>query len=132
MMCSFYGDISSNSEGRLPFKEVHTFPQSGRSILLSHQEGLRALPLHLVSGWCLDVQCSQRCAEAYNLPKQAEREKTMAVRSPVIAAERPRPWLMEGLWNILIPSLSSFGAAMMTKFLVSYRTVTGWYQEKGL
>ena len=54
------------------------------------------------------------------------------MRSPVIAAERPGPWLMEGLWNILIPSLSSFGAAMMTKFLVSYRTVTGWYQEKGL
>ena len=56
----------------------------------------------------------------------------MAVRRPMIAAERPRPWLMEGLWDSLIPSLSSFGAAMMTKFLVSYRTVTGWYQEKGL
>ena len=56
----------------------------------------------------------------------------MAVRSPVIAAERPRPWRMEGLWNTLIPSLGSFGAAMMTKVRVSYRTVTGWYQEKGL
>lgn len=39
---------------------------------------------------------------------------------------------MEGLWDIIIPSLSSFTAAMMTKFLVSYHTVTGWNQEKEL
>lgn len=43
-----------------------------------------------------------------------------------------RPWLMEGLWDTIIPSLSSFTAVMMTKFLVSYHTVTGWKQEKGL
>lgn len=39
---------------------------------------------------------------------------------------------MEGLWDTIIPSLSSFTAVMMTKFLVSYHTVTDWEQEKGL
>lgn len=31
--------------GATAFKEVHAFPQRGRSALLSHQQGLRALPL---------------------------------------------------------------------------------------
>lgn len=45
--------------------------------------------------------------------------------------ELPCPWLMEGLGDTIIPSLSSFAAVMMTKFLVSYHTVTGW-EQKGL
>lgn len=52
------------------------------------------------------------------------------VFSCVTAVELPRPWLMGGLWDTIIPSLSSFAAVMMTKFLVSYHTVTGWNQEK--
>lgn len=54
------------------------------------------------------------------------------VFSSVTAMELPCPWLMEGLGDTIIPSLSSFAAVMMTKFLVSYHTVTGWEQEKGL